>query len=341
MARFPGAIWKPITASKPRRALTVHNRMNLHVAVSEAASQYGYFNQDWEYDGAGNVTRFIPDSHFYVRRDGIVEQYKDTELQAFADGEGNDATISVETQGMGGGTWTPEQRESLSELFAWAVKTHGIPAKLATNSFAGSSSSRGLSWHRLGIDGNFPALPSILAGREERGGGLHYSSSRGKECPGDDRIPQVPSILARSLQLLDPEPPPPPTPSFHVRYATRYTRVTTEPGGGTVVRAFTAGDKVYVRDGSGTEVDDVWYVATTSGNWVRSDHTSVNRPFHTREVIEETHVYEDPGANMTDRLLAVGTRFTVWDGSGVEVNDVWYVETTAGNWVRSAKTQTV
>lgn len=191
MARFPGAIWKPITASKGRQRLTVYNRMNLHVAVSEASSLHGYFNKSG-----------IPDSHFYVRRDGTVEQYVDTAYQAFADLEGNDATISVETQGMGPGTWTPEQLASLVDLYVWAVRTHGLARKMATSSKPGES-SRGLSWHRLGCDGSFPALPSILAGRSQRGGGMHYSKSAGKVCPGDARIKQIPSIFARAEAILD------------------------------------------------------------------------------------------------------------------------------------------
>lgn len=190
MARYSGAIWKPITAYKGRQQLTVHNRMNLHVAVSEAPSLHGYFNKSG-----------IPDSHFYVRRDGTIEQYVDTSLRAFADLEGNDATISVETQGMGPGGWTPEQRESLARLYAWAVETHGIARKMATNSKPGET-SQGLSWHRLGCDGNFPALPSILAGRTQRGGGMHYSTSLGKVCPGDDRIEQIPGIFARAMEIL-------------------------------------------------------------------------------------------------------------------------------------------
>jgi hypothetical protein len=191
MARFPGAIWKPITADKDRQRLTIYNRMNLHVAVSEAASLHGYFNQ-----------RGIPDSHFYVRRDGTVEQYVDTSMRAYADLEGNDATISVETQGMGPGGWDAAQRESLARLYAWAVKTHGVARKVATSSKT-DATSRGLSWHRLGCDGNFPSLPSLLAGRAQRGGGMHYSKSLGKVCPGDDRIKQIPSIFARAEDILD------------------------------------------------------------------------------------------------------------------------------------------
>src|SRR5690606_10664941 len=52
-----------------------------------------------------------------------------------------------------------------------------------------------------GIDGNFPSS-GILAGRLQRGGGMHYSQSRGKECPGSDRIKQVPQIFARAEAIL-------------------------------------------------------------------------------------------------------------------------------------------
>lgn len=191
MPWYPGAIRKPITASKGRDRLTVWNRMNLHVAVSEAETLHHVFN----------VPKQV-DSHFYVRRSGAIEQYVDTDWQAFADLEGNDATISVETQGMGGGGWTEEQRESLARLYAWAVRTHGIAKKMATSSKIGTE-SKGLSWHRLGCDGNFPPLPSILAGRNQRGGGMRYTKHFGKVCPGDGRVPQIPGIFARAMVLLD------------------------------------------------------------------------------------------------------------------------------------------
>lgn len=191
MPWYPGAIRKEITANKGRKRLTVWNRVNLHIAVSNGDSLFSYFNQSG-----------IPDSHFFVRHDGAIEQYVSTDYNAFADLEGNDATISIETAGMGTGTWSPAQLESLAKLYAWAVKTHGIARKLATSSKTGTE-SKGLSWHRLGVDGNFPSLPNIRAGRLQRGGGMRYSTSAGKACPGDDRIPQIPGIFDRALVILD------------------------------------------------------------------------------------------------------------------------------------------
>lgn len=207
MPRYHGAIWRPLARTITSR-MTAHNRVNLHVAVSEAASLHGFFS------GAGR-----PWSHFYVRKDGTVEQYVDTDFRSGADLDGNDATISIETQGgvtsPQGEPWTPEQVEALARLFAWAVQTHGIELRLAESSHLGER-SRGLSWHRLGVDGDFPALPDLRAGRLQRGGGMRYSTARGKVCPGDAKILQAPGILARARELLDVEPvvnpvaPPPP-----------------------------------------------------------------------------------------------------------------------------------
>ena len=206
---FPGAIWQPIeTRYLPNRPLAEHNRVNAHVAVSESASIYPVFN------APGRTS-----SHLYVRRDGVAVQYVDLDHRAEADLEGNDATWSVETQGgvndPQGEPWTDAQVETLAQFYAFIVKTYGVPLKVATDSKIGSS-SHGLSWHRLGIDGNFPALPSILAGRIQRGGGMHYSTSRGKLCPGNAKIEQVPLVFERASALLGgaiPAPTPAPTPA--------------------------------------------------------------------------------------------------------------------------------
>lgn len=183
MARMPGALWVPIEAQYlPGRTLTACNRVNLHVAVSEGWSLRGFFNFPKR-----------PSSHFYVRRDGTVEQYVDTAYRAEADLDGNDATISVETQGglfsAQAEPWTPEQVEALARIYAWAVTTHGVALQVAQDSRVGVT-SHGLSWHRLGID------PWRVPG------GMRYSASRGKVCPGDAKIAQVATIFARALALL-------------------------------------------------------------------------------------------------------------------------------------------
>jgi hypothetical protein len=65
------------------------------------------------------------------------------------------------------------------------------------------------------------------------------------------------------------------------------------------------------------------------------------RPHHTRVVTEETRPYELPGSGPQDRVLAVGKRFTAWDGSAVKVDGAWWVESTAGNWFAADKTRKI
>ena len=215
MAIYPGATVQLLDRKYAGyNALVAHNRMNLHVAVSLASTLFGYFNRAYR-----------PSSHMYVLKNGRAIQYVDSSRAAEADLEGNNATFSVETQGglfnAQSEPWTPEQCETLADMYAWYHKTHGTPLRLATDSKLGAS-SKGLSWHRLGIDGNFPGLPNMLAGRLQRGGGMHYSTSRGKVCPGDAKIQQIPGILARAAAIaggaipvenpVTPTPLPEPTP---------------------------------------------------------------------------------------------------------------------------------
>jgi len=173
----------------------------LHITASSAVSQYGYFS------GAG---KNLAGSHFHVAADGTIEQYAGTGARSAADKDGNARTISIETQGLtAAGTWDAPQLEAIAQVVAWCAKTHGIPLKLMASSAATES---GLGWHRLGIDGNFPALPSILAGRKQRSPvGELWSSASGKECPGDKRIQQIPSILARAIQINNGAAPKPPS----------------------------------------------------------------------------------------------------------------------------------
>lgn len=182
MAWYPAAVRKEVR--RFRTPIRGPVRVNLHTAVTNTTSLFSHFNRP------GN-----PCSHFYVRKDGTVEQYVDTRYRAAADLQGNPDTISIETwDGYRNGApgywrhssdvppWTDAQMRSMAALLAWLTKTHpSIPARLATSS-AGSS-SHGISWHRLGID------PWRVSG------GLKYSNARGKVCPGDRRIAQIPTLV--------------------------------------------------------------------------------------------------------------------------------------------------
>lgn len=183
MARYPGATWRPVAWANARDDNTDATVVVLHVTAGLANSQYAYFNE---------VKKAC--SHFHVALDGDVEQYIDTDKLSAADYEGSDDSISIETAGLGDGEWTPAQIVSLVKLLAWIARTHGIPMRLKTTS---SPTEAGVGWHRLGIVGNFPSLPSLLAGRNQRGyAGEAWSLSTGKICPGDKRILQIPALVA-------------------------------------------------------------------------------------------------------------------------------------------------
>lgn len=214
-----GAIKVPVQ-SKGRDRLQVINRVNAHIAVSNAKSLYTSFDEIDEVD-----------SHLYVRHgtkaqiadpNGMAdfEQYVPLTHNAFADLDGNDGTWSIETAGGVGsdaivGEWDDAQLRRLAWLWR-GMREHGdIHNKLATSSRLNSIESKGLSWHRLGIDGNFPE--GLMGGRLQRGATsvsdpryMHYSKHWGKSCPTPNRIEQIRTVHAMSQKA---EPTKPVTPS--------------------------------------------------------------------------------------------------------------------------------
>lgn len=87
-----------------------------HVAVYEGDSLYHIFKN------RGGI-----ESHFYVRYDGKIEQYRSIWWEADAQTEGNSfiydgrrsGFISVETEGKGTGKWTPSQIASIKRIMEY------------------------------------------------------------------------------------------------------------------------------------------------------------------------------------------------------------------------------
>jgi hypothetical protein len=147
-------------------------------------------------------------AHFSVHHDGTIDQSRDTRFRSGANLEGNHRVIAIENEDHGSayGAWntnnghavpafTPAQIEANAHILAWAHKTHGIPLQLCPNSRV---TSRGLAYHRQGIDGNFSTYS--YPGRVS--GGEHWSTSTGKVCPGDRRISARDQILTRAKQII-------------------------------------------------------------------------------------------------------------------------------------------
>jgi len=176
--KFSGADWRPVTRyqSGSLRVPMTPRRLVFHTAVSSAATMHEYFNV------SGRAT-----PHFYVNDNGKAEQYIDTDFQSSANLEGNHDCITVESSDNYPWAddevpdWTSAQEDWLVRLIVWCHEQHGITIQQLPSSKPGST---GIGWHRLGIDGNFPS--GVLSGRA--GGGEQWSTSTGKECPGDRKI---------------------------------------------------------------------------------------------------------------------------------------------------------
>lgn len=200
MPWYPKARHHNVRRDTGRRITPV--RINHHTAVTNAQHLDGQ---------AANLK--MPYPHFMIGRDGQVVQYQDTSLMARADLNGNPDTISIETwDGYPNGApgywahngdvppWTDAQVRAIVELDQWILSQHkSIPLRLATDSLPGKS-SHGLSWHRLGCDGNFPAQ---WPWHGRKPGGLRYSNSFGKVCPGDRRIRQLVDVIFPALNGSD------------------------------------------------------------------------------------------------------------------------------------------
>ena len=182
--RYPGASWAPINRNYTARPRHATRGVILHVAASEASSLRGWFNNP-----AAQAS-----SHLYVRRDGSAEQYVPMDASAWTSGSASYTTIGVETQGGATGPWTPEQMEALARICAWAHTTYGVPLQAMASSKA---NQRGIGWHRLGVAAT---TDQLRRGISQTGGPL-WSKSAGKVCPGDQRIRQIPTIIARAKQL--------------------------------------------------------------------------------------------------------------------------------------------
>ena len=161
---YPKAIIKNIPpgsndpAIKPRLAI-------LHVRAGTGESLYDYFNGP-----SGGV-----ESHFYVRFDGTIEQYRSIWFQADANLDANDFAVSIETEGLGAGEWTAAQLTSIKRLLVWLHKTAGITYEVCQ-----TWDGEGVGYHTMfGAPGHW--------------------TPRAKTCPGPDRIKQFQTVLTKWL----------------------------------------------------------------------------------------------------------------------------------------------
>lgn len=187
--KYPHAQWRPL-GPQTQPKMRAHDIICLHTMVGSLWGTDAYFKQSG-YGGS--------ESHFGVGHDGETLQWQDLDYSADANTNGNWHIVSIETADTGEGfpkwnttgdnvpPWTPKQISRLADLVAWLCRQYNIPCELIPDS---KPSRRGIGFHRLGVPGYVVA------------GGELWSTARGKVCPGQRRINQIPDIVLRARQIL-------------------------------------------------------------------------------------------------------------------------------------------
>lgn len=147
----------------------------LHSAVDSVAatSLYPYFKR----------VDVSVESHFFVRLNGEIEQYMDTNVRADANLDANARAISIETEDDGNPNerpWTSEQVTAIIRLLNWICDTH--PKVLRRQCPAWDQA--GIGWHVMW------GAPSP------------WTPVKGKTCPGTIRIPQARDIIRRVATVV-------------------------------------------------------------------------------------------------------------------------------------------
>lgn len=196
MAKYPGATQRPLPNRRNRNgtkrsAMAAHNILCFHTMAGFLAGTESTF-----------TNKPLVDSHFGVggpadgAKDGVVWQWVDTATRSGANVDGNPEVVSIETSdGNVNPTpkWSDKQLDALVKLGAWVCLTHKIPPVLINGTKPGT---RGIGYHRQGVVRS--------ASHEAKGwpldqwkvkGGVQWSGSVGKVCPGNARIKQLVEIV--------------------------------------------------------------------------------------------------------------------------------------------------
>lgn len=188
MAWFYAAVKRPIHHNYTKGGMTrpLHGLV-LHIEEGTEAGTRAWFNMtkaerqaafdaEWEKRGkkGKKLKAYASSAHFGNPKHGLLEQFVDTDDQAWAQGTGNRDWISVENEGYSGHALTASQMANLAHLLLWLNQTEQVPLQLADNP-AGS----GLGYHAMG----------------GKAWGGH------DDCPGAKVIAQRPQIIVLANEL--------------------------------------------------------------------------------------------------------------------------------------------
>lgn len=180
MAIYSGARYRPITPGANDPAI-IPIGVILHVDAGNSGSLYDYFSSK-----SGGI-----ESHFFIRKDGGVEQYRDTAVEADANYHGNSfirggkryGFISVETQGLVDGDWTDQQLTEIKKLLLWAHTIHDIELRKCP------------AWNEAGV------------GYHVMWGAPGPWTPVAKVCPGPNRVRQFEKVLVPWMKTALIKPP--------------------------------------------------------------------------------------------------------------------------------------
>ena len=159
MARYPGAVWKPLSRNYSPGARTAQLGLILHVQAGNGELSGWFSNPSAQ-----------ASSTFWVSKTGEVVQYMEAGTdKSWAQAGGNALYDSVETEGQPTEKLTDAQVTALAALVKWEHDTYGMPYTVIS-----TPGAKGFGWHGMG--------------------GAAWGGHTG--CPGDLRKAQMPQILA-------------------------------------------------------------------------------------------------------------------------------------------------
>jgi hypothetical protein len=167
MSRYPGATWAPLPeASEGGKHVKTQLVFHSTGTRASAAANRQYFAR----------AEVKVESTLIVDYDGGCLQVMETWARAQANGTANRRGISVEVVGVASEPYTPAQVERCLDIARWACDTNPIARRQIP-----AERESGIGWHVMfGAPGP-------------------WTSARGKQCPGRQRIAQVRDVLIPTI----------------------------------------------------------------------------------------------------------------------------------------------
>lgn len=187
MLKYPGARWYGIGGNgrpcNPRacswhEAVTTAGVDGIAGWVSDARACHGFIGQDGDagqYADFGEAVNGVKDDN------GSVLTWETWDGLLPATNRSPDGSFGPNDR-----PWTPQQAERIADVMAWMVDALGIPLRLME-----WTNERGHGPHRLGVRNPDGAVRTNT-------GPASWTAHDGKQCPGDQRVRQLPAIIARA-----------------------------------------------------------------------------------------------------------------------------------------------